>query len=242
MTRDAVLARTMVELADNLVEDFDLVDLLTTLSVRCVEVLDIAAAGVMLAAAGEDLRAMTASTEAMFLVELFELQAQDGPCLDAYRTGQPVVNQDLTTAEDRWPLFTPMALGSGFRAVDAIPMRLRGQVIGALNLFRTEVGSLTAGDVETAQALADIATIAILQHRIAVEAQVLNDQLTRALSSRILIEQAKGMISERVRVSMEQAFTQLRQHARDHNLHLADLAREIVAGAVDPASLGRLRS
>ena len=158
MTREAVLARTMVELADSLVDDFDIVDLLTTLSERCVDVLDIAAAGVMLAAPDGELRVMTSSSEAMRVVELFELQSQQGPCLDCYRTGRPVVNEDLATVNGRWPRFSVVAEMAGFRAADAIPMRLRGQVIGALNLFRTETGSLNDDDVLVAQALADVAT------------------------------------------------------------------------------------
>jgi len=238
VTRETVLARTMVELADNLVDDFDIVDLLTTLSDRCVEVLDIAAAGIMLAAPDGQLRAMTSSSEAMRVVELFELQSQEGPCLECFHTGQPVVNQNLTTANGRWPRFAPVAVEAGFKAADAIPMRLRGQVIGALNLFRTETGSLTADDVAVAQALADIATIAILQNRVTVETKVLNEQLTVALSSRIVIEQAKGMIAERQQLPIDQAFERLRHHARNHNLRLADLARDTVNGEVDPTTFG----
>lgn len=233
MTRESVLARTMVELADSLVEDFDIVELLTTLSDRCVDVLDIAAAGIMLADGDGNLRAMTSSNDAMRVVELFEIQSQQGPCLDCYRTGQAVVNQDLAILNGRWPTFAPVAVSSGFRAADAIPMRLRGHVIGALNLFRTETGSLNDDDVAAAQALADIATIAILQNRITVEGREVNTQLTAALSSRIVIEQAKGMIAERQQVPVEQAFARLRNHARHHNLRLADLARDTVAGSVD---------
>ena len=181
MSRESVLARTMVELADNLVDDFDVVDLLTTLSDRCVEVLDVAAAGIMLAAPTGELQLITASSEAMRLVELFELQTAEGPCLDSFRSRQPVVNQDLTDAADRWPRFAPVAVGQGFRAADAIPMRLRGQIIGALNLFRTETGSLNDDDVTVAQALADIATIAIIQNRGTIAEQDLNTQLETAL-------------------------------------------------------------
>lgn len=237
MSREEVLARTLVDLADNLVDDFDIVDMLTTLADRCVEVLDIAAAGIMLVAPDGELRAMTSSSEAMRVVELFELQSQEGPCLDAFRTGKPVVNHDLTVVDGRWPRFTAVALTAGFRATDAIPMRLRRQVIGALNLFRTEPDSLDADDVMVAQALADVATIAILQHRTALEAHVLSDQLNQALNSRIVIEQAKGMISEREHVDMERAFTRLRRHARNHNRRLVDVADDIVRGTIDVSSL-----
>lgn len=242
MPREATLARTFVELADTLVADFDVVELLTLLTDRCVEVLDVGAAGLMLAAPGSDLRVMASSSEAMRVLELFELQSQEGPCLDAYRTGLPVVSPDLSTANGRWPRFAAEALAAGFHSVQALPMRLRGAVIGALNLFHVEPGEMSQADVEVAQALADVATIAVLQHRAALEAQVLTDQLNHALNSRIVIEQAKGMVAERRSLDMEEAFTALRNHARNHNLRLADVARGVIDGTVavpklDPAPL-----
>jgi GAF domain-containing protein len=233
MTREELLARTLVELADNLVDDFDIVELLTTLSDRCVEVLDIAAAGIMLVAPDGELRVMTSSSEAMRIVELFELQSQEGPCLDCYRSGEAVFNHDLARADSRWPDFAKVALEAGFRSADALPMRLRSQVIGALNLFRSEPGALDDRDVIVAQALADVATIALLQHRTAVAAETVNEQLTGALNSRILIEQAKGIIAERHRLDMEQAFALLRTHARTNNRRLSDLALEVVHGTFD---------
>jgi len=237
MIRETVLARTMVELADNLVDDFDVVELLTTLADRCVEVLDVEAAGIMLAGPDRELHLMASSSESMRVVELFELQSRQGPCLDCFRTGRPVVNRDLTGVDPRWPRFAAVAVGEGFRAADAIPMRLRTTIIGALNLFRSTTGSLNEDDVVAAQALADIATIAIVQHRTAVDAQVLNDQLSGALTSRIVIEQAKGMIGERRHLAMDEAFALLRHHARRNNLRLADVAGSIVDGTVDPGSL-----
>jgi GAF domain-containing protein len=233
MTREALLARTLVELADNLVDDFDIVDLLTTLSDRCVEVLDIAAAGIMLVAPDGELRVMTSSSEAMRVVELFELQSQEGPCLDCYRSGEAVVNHDLAAPDSRWPGFAAVALQAGFRSADAVPMRLRSQIIGALNLFRSEPGALNDRDVIVAQALADVATIALLQHRTVVAAEVVNEQLTGALNSRILIEQAKGIIAERHHLDMETAFSRLRTHARNNNQRLSDLALNVVHGSVD---------
>ena len=169
MSREALLARTLVELADTLVDDFDVVELLTRLADRCVDVLDVAAAGLMLVAPDGDLRVMASSSEAMRLLELFELQAHEGPCLDCYRTGQPVVNQDLATVNGRWPRFAAEALAAGFHSVHALPLRLRGTVIGALNLFHIEPGEMRPADVDAAQALADVATIAILQHRATLE-------------------------------------------------------------------------
>ena len=241
MNRESVLVKTMVELADSLVDDFDIVELLTTLTERCVEVLDIAASGIMLAAPGGELRAMTSSNEAMRVVELFELQSQEGPCLDCFQSGSAVVNQDLAALNGRWPHFAPVAVAAGFRAADAIPMRLRGTVIGALNLFRTEAGSLNDDDVAVAQALADVATIAILQHRNASDLDVVNAQLRTALDSRIIIEQAKGMIAARTRLPMDQAFTRLRSHARSHNQRLADLASSVVNGTLDPGTMAAPR-
>jgi GAF domain-containing protein len=232
MPREAMLARALVELADTLVADFDVVELLTLLTDRCVDVLDVGAAGLMLVAPEGDLRVMASSSEAMRVLELFELQSQEGPCLDCYQTGQPVVNQDLATVDGRWPRFAAEALAAGFHSVHALPMRLRGAVIGALNLFHVHPGEMRPADVDAAQALADVATIAILQHRATLEAQVLNEQLNHALNSRIVIEQAKGMVAEREGLDMEQAFSALRNHARNHNLRLVDVAHDVIGGTL----------
>lgn len=240
MTRETLFAKTLVELADTLVADFDVVDLLTRLADRCVDVLDVGAAGLMLAAPDGGLRVMASSSETMRVLELFELQAEEGPCLDCYRTGQPVVNQDLDAADGRWPRFAAEVLAAGFRSVHALPMRLRGTVIGALNLFHIERGEMRQVDLDAAQAFADVATIAILQHRAALEAQVLNDQLNHALNSRVVIEQAKGMVAERERLDMEQAFATLRRYARNHNLRLADVARDVISGTVTASALAPL--
>lgn len=240
MPKEAVLAGTLVKLADTLVADFDVVELLTVLVDRCVELLEVGAAGLMLVAPEGDLRVMASSSETMRVLELFELQSQEGPCLDCYRNGHPVVNQDLDSAHDRWPRFTVEALAAGFHSVHALPMRLRGAVIGALNLFHQEPGEMREADVGAAQALADVATIAILHHRASLEAQVLNDQLNHALNSRIVIEQAKGMIAERGGVNMDQAFATLRHHARNHNLRLVVVAQDVIDGSLAASSLDRL--
>jgi GAF domain-containing protein len=237
VSREALLARTLVELADTLVDDFDVVELLTLLADRCVDVLDVDAAGLMIAGADGDLRVMSSSSETMRLLELFELQAHEGPCLDCYGTGQPVVNQDLAAVDGRWPRFAAEAIEAGFHAAHALPMRLRGTVIGALNLFHSKPGRMTEADVDAAQALADIATIAILQHRAALEGQLVNEQLQHALNSRIVLEQAKGIVGEREGLTMEQAFTRLRNHARNHNLRLADVARDVIAGTLAASAL-----
>jgi GAF domain-containing protein len=240
MPRQAMLVRALVELADTLVADFDVIDLLTLLTDRCVEVLDVEAAGLMLTSFDGQLRVMAASSDAMRVLELFELQAQEGPCLDCYRTGQAIVNHDLEAARERWPRFTTEASDAGFRMVHALPMRLRGTVLGALNLFHIEPSHMSHADLDAAQALADVATIALLQHRAAREAQVLNEQLNDALNSRIIIEQAKGMLAERRGLDIENAFKVLRHHARNHNERLADVARSVVDGSLSAAALDPL--
>ncbi len=238
MPRETMLARTLVELADNLVADFDVVELLTLLTDRCVDVLDVGAAVLMLVSPEGDLRVMASSSEALRVLELFELQSREGPCLDCYRSGQPVVNQDLATVNGRWPRFAAEAIAAGFHSVHALPMRLRGTVLGALNLFHVEPGEMRYADVEAAQALADVATIAVLQHRASLEAQVINEQLNHALNTRILIEQAKGMVAERQGLDMEQAFSALRRHARDNNRRLVDVAQAVIDGTLVAAALG----
>lgn len=240
MPRDVLLARALVELADTLVDDFDVVELLVRLVDRCVDVLGVDAAGLMLLAPEGDLRLAASSSEAMRVVELFELQSHEGPCLDCYRTGQPVVNQDLTTVNGHWPNFGPVALEAGFRSVHALPMRLRGQVIGAVNLFRTGEGAMNEVDILAGQALADMATIGILQHRAVDESRVLNEQLSFALNSRVVIEQAKGVLNVLAGVDMEQAFARLRNHARNHNLQLVDVAQQVIDRTLDAAALDPL--
>jgi GAF domain-containing protein len=237
MPREALMATTLVELADSLVDDFDVVELLTLLADRCVEVLDVSAAGLMVVAPEGDLRVMASSSEAMRVLELFELQSREGPCLDCYRSGEAVVNQNLAKINGRWPLFGPEALLAGFRSVDAVPMRLRGVVIGALNLFRVEEGSLGQDDIVAAKAFADVATIAILQQRATQEAQAINEQLNHALNSRIIIEQAKGVLAERAELEMTDSFMWLRNYARRHNLRLAQVARDVIDGTLSSAVL-----
>jgi len=234
--REALLATTFVQLTDTLVTDFDVVELLTLLADRCVEVLGVGGAGLMLVGPDGDLRVVASSSEAMCGLELFELQSREGPCLDCYHAGQPVFEVDLAANGHRWPRFAAEALGAGFRSVDALPMRLRGKVIGALNLFQVRPGPLAQADVDAAQSLADVATIAILERRAALETQVLNEQLQLALNSRIVIEQAKGIVAERKGLSMEAAFRALRNHARNSDLRLIDVAHGLVDGSL-PASV-----
>jgi GAF domain-containing protein len=226
--RDDVLARTFVDVADTLVADFDLVDFLTMLTVRCVDLFDLAAAGLMLSDADDGMRVAASSNERMQLLELFELQYDEGPCLDCFRSAEPVRCDDLTEASERWPVFVPEALSSGYASVYALPMRLRRQVIGSLNLLGPRPHALDADAMVEAQALADVATIGILQQRAASEQRLLTQQLQYALQSRVLVEQAKGILSEYGRVDMDEAFSVLRNYARDHNTRLAEVAGYLV--------------
>lgn len=232
-TREATIVRTFLELADTLVADFDIIESLTSLAMRCVEILDTAATGILLADANGHLRVIAASSEQARLLEIFQLQNDEGPCLEAFASGQPVVDIDLRASIERWPRFTPYAVGAGYNSVYAIPMRLRGDIIGALNLFRSESGPLAEGDVALARALADLASITILQAEAATEARRRDAQLQHALDSRVLIEQAKGMLAERARIDMSTAFDLLRAHARNTNTKLTELASHIVDGRFD---------
>ena len=239
--REALLSRTFVQLADTLVDEFDIIDLLTVLTDRCVELLDAAAAGILLADHEGVLHVMAASSEQARLLELFQLQNHEGPCLDCFSTGYAAVNQDLALSQ-QWPRFAPQALAAGFCAVHALPMRLRENVIGALNVFMEGRNLATADDLLIAQALADAATIAILQDQTVREAQVVAAQLNGALTSRIPIEQAKGILAERAEVDMQEAFSRLRRYARDHNRQLSLVATELINGTLPSdaiATLGR---
>ncbi|MHB8439644.1 MAG: GAF and ANTAR domain-containing protein [Acidimicrobiales bacterium] len=233
MTREQELMHSFVELADTLVDEFDVVDLLTRLSERCVALLGVSAAGVMLASPGRDLRLVASSSEAMRVVETFELQAQEGPCLDAFRTGQEVEHENLVTGAGRWPRLATVAVQAGFQSASALPMRVRDHVIGALNLFSTKVVRMSEEERLIARAFADLASISVVQHRASAEARLLNEQLTYALRSRVLIEQAKGVIFERLGIDMEEAFSRMRAYARNHNLLLTDVARAAIDGSLD---------
>jgi len=236
MTQQEGVIRALVEMADILVEDFDVVELLTRLAARCVDLLGVSAAGVMLAAGQRELRLVASSSEAMRVLELFELQMEEGPCLDAYRTGERVEHRILHADTTPWPRFSVAALEAGFQSVEAVPLRLRDTTIGALNLFSTGEMPMNDSDAVVTRSFADIATISIVQHRAADEHQRTNAQLSRALSSRIVIEQAKGIIAERAGVDLQVAFDRLRRYARDHNLRLTDVADAAVAGTLEPGA------
>jgi len=234
---DDRLLETFVELADTLIDDFDVIDFLHLLVDRSVELLNVDAAGLLLADQHGRLQLIATSNEQVRLLELFQLQNDEGPCLDAYATGTRVSHADLAGANDRWPRFATAATDSGFAAVDALPMRLRGDVIGALNLFRSDPGELTETALRTARALVDVATIGLLQERSIRHQEVLTEQLQTALNNRVVIEQAKGYIAHRLGVDMDDAFAALRGYARGHNLKLSGVAGSVIAGDIDTGDL-----
>jgi transcriptional regulator with GAF, ATPase, and Fis domain len=226
-----LLSDTFVDLADTMVADFDVIDFLHMLTDRSVALLAASAAGVVLADPRGELRVAAASSEAAGLIELFQIQNDQGPCLDCFRTGQPVTAADLTRADQRWPRFAATAVQAGFRTVEALPMRLRDQVVGALNLFRATPDPFAAADLRIGQALADVATIGLLQERSLRRTEILAEQLQGALNSRVTIEQAKGKLAERLTINMDVAFRMLRDYARNSNQHLTDVARNFVDSA-----------
>ncbi len=242
-TVDERLAQTFVELADTLVGGFDLMEFLHMLAERCVELLEVEAAGLLLANGRGALQLVAASTEQARLVELFQIQHDEGPCLDSYHTGLPVIVRDITAADAsaRWPRFVVSAVEMGFASVHAIPMRLRDQVIGTLNLFGSTPDCLEPAVARAAKALVDVATIGILQERATREHELVAGQLQGALNSRVSIEQAKGIIAERLHVTPDQAFLALRQYARNNNRPLTQLAGDIISGNVSIPAAGQAK-
>ena len=237
MMRIERLADVFVEVADTLVTDFDVIEFLHTVASHAAEITGTSSAGLMLSDGEGRLHYVGASSEEVGLLELFQVQNDEGPCLDCYRSGTAVVHADLTTAATRWPVFAPRALAAGFRSVHAFPMRVRERVIGALNIFGTDEQSLPPEEARVVQALADVATIAILQERALHQAEILTEQLNYALNSRIVIEQAKGAVARTFGVSVDEAFVMLRGHARSQRIRLTELAHRIVESPDGPSLL-----
>ena len=233
MIATEALAALFVEVADTLVVDFDIVDFLHMVTTRTADITRADAAGLVLADAHKRLQFMAASTESAKMLELFQLQAQEGPCRDCFRFGAPVINTDLSRAAGRWPRFAPEAVAARYNAVHAFPLRHRDTVIGALNLFSTSQGRTDANDGKVIQALADVATIGLLQQRAIAHGEILTEQLQVALLSRVTIEQAKGALARMRGVSVDEAFALMRRHARQNHLRLTDLALTVVH---DPSS------
>ena len=232
MDRYERLLHAFVTLADTLVADCDVVELAQQLIDNSMTLLPIAAAGIVLGDAQGGLHVLASSCERSRLLELLQVDSDTGPCLEAYRTGQPVFVDDLTVEPQRWPAFAQRAAECSFRSMSALPMRLRDERVGALNLFRTDTGSMSQSDVAVGQALADVATIGMLHQRMMTRSELVNQQLQTALSTRVIIEQAKGVLAERGAIDMDQAFTALRTHARQTQRRLADLARAVDTSAI----------
>jgi GAF domain-containing protein len=237
--RETQIIDTFLAVTDTLVREFDALDMLTMLAERCVELLHVSATGVILTDGGGGLSVAAASSERTRLLEVFAVAIDAGPCLDCLRGGEAVISDDLSseTARQRWPRFAAGAAEAGFRAAHALPMRHRDQVIGALTLLHTEPHTLDTPDVRLGQALADAATIGLLHERAVRHAETVSEQLQGALTSRVTIEQAKGVLANQADISPDEAFTILRRHARTHRLRLTDLARSLVDGSADVTSV-----
>jgi transcriptional regulator with GAF, ATPase, and Fis domain len=241
--REQRVAQAFVHLADTMVDEFDLTEFLHVLVDHCVDLLDVDAAGVLLSDQRGGIRMAAASSEKSKLLEVFAAETDGGPCVECVRTGEAVVSADLTTDSDRWPRYAAAAEACGFRAVHALPMRLRRDVIGALSLLNTEPDGVQAKSRQLGQALADVATIGILQQRTIDHASVLTEQLQTALNSRVIIEQAKGMLAAHSgTLTPEEAFTALRGYARTHHHRLSDLARQVIDGTADAQAIAAHRT
>lgn len=230
--RELLIADVFVEPAGTLVDDFDLLDFLHALVERTVALVDADAGGIMPADQRGGPEVMASSTHDTRLVELFELQHDEGPCLDAFRFGQPVTPTDQAAMRAAWPTFTARLSDAGFASTQAVPLRLEDEAIGALNVFRVSPGALSDADVKLARALADVATVAIVQRRVLDAREQLAEQLQEALTSRLKVEQAKGKLAERTGVGTDAAFTQMRSHARRSGLPLCQVVEAVIAGAV----------
>ena len=237
MAREQELLTAFIEFADTFIDEYDIVEFLHRLAARCVELVNASEAGIMLADQDGELHYVASSSERMRLIELFELQHDEGPCLDAFRDGVSVHSGLDEAAEARWPRFAAHARDVGFESVSALPMRLRSEIIGALNIFSVNQVPIDDEDRLVVQALADIATIGILQERALGNALVVTSQLEAALESRIAIEQAKGIVAERNNVTVDESFTRLRNYSRAHNELLSQTARDIIAGRLDADAL-----
>jgi hypothetical protein len=229
--RETQVLEAVVTVVDSLLDDFDVVDLLTELTSRLAQLLDVAAAGLLLADPLGRLRLMAATSEQARELELFQLQADEGPCVDSYTTGQPVSIADLGVDVERWPRFVPAARDAGFASVHAVPMRAARSVLGAVGLFGTRPGELDDADLLVARTLAHIACVALLQEHPPTPDTVL-PRLRSAFAGRVVVEQAKGFLRESLDVSVEDAFGLMRTYARENRQHLTDVARRLMTDRV----------
>lgn len=230
--RERDVTQAFVALASHLANGYDVVDLLNDLTADCARLLDVASAGLLLADGRGVLHVMAASSERTRQLEVFQLQRAEGPCRDCFHAHAAIAVPDLAAEAARWPQFVPAALDAGFASVHALPMRLRDNVLGALGLFGTHVGALGPDDLNLGQALADVASVAIVQDTAAADRTAVNEQLQTALTSRVVLEQAKGVLAQKGQLDMPESFAALRQYARDHNLRLTKVAQAVVSRAL----------
>lgn len=234
MSREDELVEAFVSMAGSLVAGHDVTDLLNRLTASCGRLIDVTAAGLLLADRRGALHVVAASSQDAADLEGFQAQRSEGPCHDCYQDGRPVLVPDVAAVADRWPGFVLVALEHGVRSVHAVPLRLRDQVLGALGLFGSAPGALNDRDLRLAQALADVASISIVQDRVAADREAVNEQLQTALDTRVLVEQAKGVLAQKGGLTMPDAYAALVRYARDHNLKLGHLARALVERTVPP--------
>jgi transcriptional regulator with GAF, ATPase, and Fis domain len=237
VNREQQVTRAFVSLASSLATGYDVVDLLNSLTTQCAQLLDVASAGLLLADQLGVLHVLAASTEHTRQLELAQLERDEGPCLDCYRTGQPIAVPNLDDAAARWPQFVATARAAGFASVQALPMRLGENILGALGLFGTTVGALNDDDLTLGQALADVASVALVQDTAAADKNVINEQLQKALTSRVAIEQAKGVLAQLGQIDMGEAFAVLRRYARDHNLRVTEVAHALIRRSLSAQQL-----
>lgn len=235
--RESRLASAFVALADSLAPGRDLVDRMQVLVEHSTELTSVVEGGIVLAEnSGEpddDLRLVASTGGRVTEVEVMQLSMGSGPCFEAYESGALVEVDDIDGHRARWPEFADLAIARGFRAVFALPLRFRDVTLGSLNLFADRVGPLDVHDAVLAQAMAEVATIGIVQSRLLTTHKTVNEQLTAALHSRVRIEQAKGLLAYRHDISVEQAFDLLRTHARQHGLKLHAVADEVMQRRLD---------
>lgn len=231
-TREQQLVETFVTLTDTLVSDYDIVDLLQSLVDNAIELFDASAAGIMLTDNLDELEVVASTSERSGFIGLMQLEAGEGPCVEAFTSGRTVSVESPEQMQIRWPRFAAASADLGYASVHCTPLRLRGTTIGSMNLFRETSGELNTQDAVALRALTDVATISILQHRAVEQADLVQTQLQHALDSRVVVEQAKGFLANTHQVDMETAFTMLRSYARSHQARIADTARDVVARIV----------
>ena len=236
-TREAEIADAFVTMASTLAKGYDVIDLLDELVSVSAQLLDVQSAGLLLADAQGTLHVMAASSAETLELEAVQLQRDDGPCLDCYHAGTPVTVPDLDAEDDRWPRFAPAARAAGFVSVHAVPMRLQARVLGTLGLFGTRVGTLNDADHKLAQALADVASVSLVNEKASDDADLINQQLQHALDSRVAIEQAKGIIAQALSLDMTDAFALLRGYARNNQTPINQVAQALADRSLKATAL-----